>query len=466
MINNKLIIDLFAGGGGVSVGLKQALGVDPDVAVNHDATAIAMHATNFPNTKHFKEDIWGVDPLKATEGKSVLLLHASPDCTHFSRAKGKTPLKKNIRGLAWVVLRWAAKTRPNIITLENVPEFVTWGPIRRGKPIKKFSGTTFKKFIQQLSNLGYKVECKNLVAADYGAPTTRKRFFLIARSDGLPIVWPKATHAPRNKAKQLGLLPWVGANEIIDWSIQSKSIFERKKPLSDATMRRIARGLEKFVINNNQPFIVPIGYGEKKGQSPRIHDIEEPLPTIVSGGTKHFLVDAFLCDYHFKNEPKSVEEPFPTITNVRGHSLCSVFLMKYFKGVVGQDIKEPIPTITSIDHSALVSAFLIRYYKGQNHALNIDNPLGTITAMPRFGLVTVDTKEYQIVDIRLRMLEPKELYKAQGFPDTYIYDYYIYNNNKVYISKTEQVKKCGNSVPPPFARALAQANIIDIRKEI
>lgn len=491
MYNAKLIIDLFAGGGGVSVGIKQALGVDPDIAINHDKTAIAMHEINFPVTKHYQEDIWGVDPLRATEGKPVLWLHGSPDCTHFSRAKGAKTVSKKIRGLAWVILRWAAKTKPDIISMENVPEFVTWGPLRKGRPIKARAGQTFKRFVTQMEALGYKVEYRNLVAADYGAPTTRKRFFLVARRDGKPIVWPSPKYAPRSKAEALGLKPWRSAAECIDWSLPCPSIFTRKKPLSEATMKRIARGIEKFVIKNKKPFIIPMqapsmhgteeplstvtgvnkhflcapvllpmGYPDHDGK--RTSDITETAPTITAGGGKNGLATVTLAPWveqHYSQGCGSSEsDPMPTITGVNKNYQCVAFLEQCFGGGYsgsGRDLKDPLPTITATDHSALVNAFLIKYYGSGNNAESVKNPLSTVTAKDRFALIVIDHQQYQIVDIGMRMLQPKELYKAQGFPDWYIFD----NTALGPLSKTEQIAKCGNAVPPPFAKALVEANI-------
>lgn len=485
-----LIIDNFAGGGGASTGLELALGRKVDIAINHDPDAIAMHKANHPFTRHFQESVWDIDPIMVCEGKPVDIAWFSPDCKHFSKAKGSKPVDKKIRGLAWITLRWAGTVRPKVIFLENVEEFKTWGPVRRGHPVKSKAGQTFNKFISQLRALGYDVEYRELIAADYGAPTKRKRFFMVARCDGKPIVWPTATHAPREKAKAMGLKPYRAAYEIIDWSIPCPSIFERKKPLTEATMKRIARGLKKFVIDEKKPFIIPIGYGENKNQAPRVHDIDDPMPTLVGSGKHylvtptlminntghsggnienpiptittgghHYLISPMLVDYHFNNDTKSVEDPHNTITTVRGNYLCAAFLSKYFGGNykgAGADLKNPLPTITAIDHSALVEAFLIRYYGGENHACSLREPLGTITTMPRFSLVTVNKVEYQIVDIGMRMLTPRELYDAQGFPHDYIIDTDC-NGKKYPINK--QIARCGNAVPPPFAKALARANL-------
>ena len=274
------IVDSFAGGGGASTGIELATGRVVDIAINHDPDAILMHKTNHPHTTHYQASVWDVDPLEVTHGSPVGLLWASPDCKHFSKAKGGKPVEKKIRGLAWIVLRWAGTVRPRVIILENVEEFQTWGPVRKGKPVKKLSGQTFHKWLGQLEALGYTVEWRELVAADYGAPTTRKRFFLIARCDGRPIVWPEPTHAPADSPEvKAGLKkPWRSAAEIIDWSLPAPSIFASKeeirerygvaavRPLAKNTMRRVARGVDKFVIKSATPFIVPTGYGEAPGQ--------------------------------------------------------------------------------------------------------------------------------------------------------------------------------------------------------
>ena len=252
----EIIVDNFAGGGGASTGIEMATGYSVDIAINHDPDAIRMHMANHPSTKHYCESVWDVDPIKVCKGYPVGLAWFSPDCKHFSKAKGGKPKDKNIRGLAWVALRWAGKVKPRVIMLENVEEFKTWGPLnRRHRPIKAKQGTTYKKFLSQLKDLGYEIETRELVAADYGAPTTRKRFFLIARCDGKKIVWPEPTHAPRDSIKVAAgeKEPYVSASDIIDWSIPCPSIFERKKPLAENTMRRIARGLQKYVFDNPDP---------------------------------------------------------------------------------------------------------------------------------------------------------------------------------------------------------------------
>lgn len=478
MIKGELIVDNFAGGGGASTGIEMATGYSVDIAINHDPEAIRMHKANHPSTKHYCESVWDVDPIQACKGHPVGLAWFSPDCKHFSKAKGGKPKDKAIRGLAWVALRWAGLVRPRVIILENVEEFKTWGPLNRShRPIKNKQGVTFKKFVKQFKELGYDVEFNELVAADYGAPTKRKRFFMIARCDGKPIKWPKHTHGPLNSEEvKAGLVkPYVGAYTKLDFSIPCPSIFDTSaeikekygiravRPLADKTMQRIARGIKKFVIDNQEPFIVPIGYGERQGQAPRIHDIREPLPTIVSSG-KHYLCAPALIQYHSETSKDDVrgqmiKEPLMTVDGSNRYGLVTSFLSKFYKSGTGQDIREPVHTITtSAGHFGEVRAFLIKYY-GEGTGQDIKEPLDTITSKDRFGLVTIEGVEYQIVDIGLRMLEPKELYGCQGFPDDYIIDYDF--EGKTY-SRTEQVKRCGNAVPPPFAQAIVKANLPEL----
>ncbi len=478
MIKGELIVDNFAGGGGASTGIEMATGYSVDIAINHDPEAIRMHKANHPSTKHYCESVWDVDPIQACKGHPVGLAWFSPDCKHFSKAKGGKPKDKAIRGLAWVALKWAGLVRPRVIILENVEEFKTWGPLNRShRPIKNKQGVTFKKFVKQFKELGYDVEFNELVAADYGAPTKRKRFFMIARCDGKPIKWPKHTHGPLNSEEvKAGLVkPYVGAYTKLDFSIPCPSIFDTSaeikekygiravRPLADKTMQRIARGIKKFVIDNQEPFIVPIGYGERQGQAPRIHDIREPLPTIVSSG-KHYLCAPALIQYHSETSKDDVrgqmiKEPLMTVDGSNRYGLVTSFLSKFYKSGTGQDIREPLHTITtSAGHFGEVRAFLIKYY-GEGTGQDIKEPLDTITSKDRFGLVTIEGVEYQIVDIGLRMLEPKELYGCQGFPDDYIIDHDF--EGKTY-SRTEQVKRCGNAVPPPFAQAIVKANLPEL----
>ena len=517
MINGELIVDNFAGGGGASTGIEMATGYSVDIAINHDPEAIRMHKVNHPNTKHYCENVWAVDPVKACEGHPVALAWFSPDCKHFSKAKGGKPKDKNIRGLAWVACRWAALVRPRVIMLENVEEFKTWGPLNRGHhPIKAKQGDTFRQFVKQLNELGYEVQFRELVAADYGAPTKRKRFFMIARCDGVPIMWPKPTHAPADSEEvKAGLLkPYVGAYTQLDFSLPCPSIFDTSdeikekygiravRPLAPKTMQRIARGLKKFVLDNPEPFIVPIGYGERKGQSPRVHDIKKPLPTIVSSG-KHYLceprlapvidktyggnyqgggskaedpidtittvdhnrlVAATLIQYHSETNSdevrgQGIENPIMTVDSSNRYGLVTSFLSKFYKTGIGQDEREPLHTVTtSAGHFGEVRAFLIKYY-GEGTGQDIEQPLDTVTSRDRFGLVTIQGVEYQIVDIGLRMLEPKELYGCQGFPNDYIIDHD--NTGKTY-SRSEQVKRCGNAVCPPIPAAMVRSNLPEL----
>jgi DNA (cytosine-5)-methyltransferase 1 len=535
--NREITVDNFAGGGGASTGIEEAMGRPIDIAINHDPAAIAMYKANHPGTKVYCESVWDVNPLEATQGQPVALAWFSPDCKHFSKAKGGKPVEKKIRGLAWIVLKWAGKVRPRVIMLENVEEFVTWGPVRKGKPIKSKKGQTFAMWKSQLESLGYKVEHRELIACDYGAPTSRKRFFLIARCDGKPIVWPKPTHGdPDSLEVRCGMLkPWRTAAECIDWSIPCPSIFERKKPLADNTLRRIAKGIQKYVIDNPNPFIIPIGYGERNGQEPRTHDIHKPLSTIVSsckqyvvtpvisqigqtgGGDRvcdiqeplstivskaeHMLVTPHLIQYHSETKHsehrgQSLEEPIMTLDGSNRYGLIAAFLSKYFAGGytgAGAEVTKPTPTVTAIDHNAIVTShllqlnnhcdgramdkpiptivagpghwgevrtFLTTYYgNGDDIGQRLDEPLRTITAKDRFGIVTIHGQDYQIIDIGMRMLEPKELYKAQGFPDDYIIDKDY--TGKAY-PKSAQVARCGNAVPPPFSEALVRANLPEL----
>lgn len=513
MINGELIVDNFAGGGGASTGIELATGKSVDIAINHDPEAIRMHKANHPHTKHYCEDVWQVDPVRACKGHPVGLAWFSPDCKHFSKAKGGKPKDKFIRGLAWVACRWAGLVRPRVIMLENVEEFKTWGPLNRGHhPVKAKQGKTFEKFVQQLQDLGYEVQFRELVAADYGAPTMRKRFFMIARCDGNPILWPEPTHAPRDSEEvKAGLLkPYVGAYTQIDFNRPCPSIFDTSqeikekygiravRPLAPKTMERIARGLKKFVLDNPEPFIVPIGYGERKGQKPRIHSIENPLPTIVGSG-KHYLCAPALIQYHsetakgevrgqavkdpiltvdgsnryglvtsflhkyydggYKGAGDSVENPLPTVTAWDHNSVVTTNLIQMNNHCDGRDIADPLPTITAGDgHFGEVRAFLIKYY-GNGSAEDVTEPLDTITSRDRFGLVTIQGVDYQIVDIGLRMLEPRELYGCQGFPEDYIIDHDFEGHT---YPRSEQVRRCGNSVCPPLPAAMVRSNLPEL----
>lgn len=517
MINGELIVDNFAGGGGASTGIELATGYSVDIAINHDPEAIKMHKANHPNTKHYCEDVWQVDPVKACNGHPVGLAWFSPDCKHFSKAKGGKPKDKFIRGLAWVACRWAGLVRPRVIMLENVEEFKTWGPLNRGHhPIKAKQGKTFDKFVQQLTDLGYDVQFRELVAADYGAPTMRKRFFLIARCDGKPIVWPEPTHAPADseEVKAGFLKPYVGAYTQLDFSLPCPSIFDTSeeikekygiravRPLAPKTMERIARGLKKFVIDNAEPFIVQVNHSGAKSDycksaneplntvtgkhgfgivEPVITPIidkayggnyrgngsraDEPIDTITTIDHNRLVVPT-LIQYHSEtaqNEVRgqTIEAPIMTVDGSNRYGLVTSFLSKFYKTGIGQDIREPLGTVTANaggGHFGEVRAFLIKYY-GDATGQDIKSPLDTVTTKDRFGLVTIEGVDYQIVDIGLRMLEPRELYGCQGFPDDYIIDHDY--TGKTY-PRSEQVRRCGNAVCPPIPAALVRANLPDL----
>lgn len=466
---NEIIVDNFAGGGGASTGIKQAIGRDIDIAINHDPAAIAMHKANHPYTQHLCESVWDVDPRQVVQGRPVSLCWLSPDCKHFSKAKGGKPVEKNIRGLAWVAVKWAATVRPRVIMLENVEEFRTWGPLTKdGYPDPDKKGHTFNSFVNALKRQGYQVDFRELRACDYGAPTIRKRFFMITRCDGQPIRWPEPTHADPKLNR--GLLPWRTAAEIIDWSLPCPSIFDTSeeiknkygiravRPLADNTMRRIARGIQKFVVENPEPFIVQVNHG---GSSFRGQTIHEPLPTITA---KHGygIVAPFLTQYHsYDDSPRGQELTRPLLTQDTSnrYALVAAFISKFYKTGIGQSISEPLHTITtSPGHFAEVRAFLTTYY-GTGIGSNISEPLPTVVSKDRFGLVVVGGINYQITDIGMRMLVPRELFNAQGFPRDYIIDR-DYTGKSYSISA--QVARCGNAVPPAFAKALVKANLPEL----
>ena len=765
-LGSELIIDNFAGGGGTSTGLEQAFGRPVDIAINHDPEALAMHAANHPHTTHLCESVWDVDPIKVTGNRPVGLVWLSPDCKHFSKAKGGKPVEKRIRGLAWVTLRWAAKCKPRVIMLENVEEFKTWGPLLiaadgSAKPDPAKKGKTFDSFIRQLRAHGYTVDYREMRGCDHDTPTIRKRFFLVARRDGITIKWPEPTHgAPDSIGVRAGKLrPYRTAAECIDFSLPCPSIFERDRPLAPATLRRIAKGIMRYVVDAADPFIVgqggpvyggkpvsanqpfgtlttenhravvlptivpvthqggdrtesigepfrtitgahrgekalgvatlvQVGYGEREGQAPRALDIEKPLGTVVGAAAKHALVEAELVPFVMTNttghpgagaympvptitaagnqalvsalltgvggragqsRPRGVDEPTATATSKADAALitavlvdaahgevspsgvkrwgtgahnveaplgtvtasgnkavATAFLAKHYTGVVGSDLADPIGTVTACDHHSLVTAFLTEHANastqrvmpadaplrtmcaqvkgghfsmvsahitkfrtgatgsdmntplptitagpkenpaGAPHALGIvtahiqrdmgasvghaaDAPLGTVTAggggkaalvtsnmiklrgtstaagtdeplgtvsaggqhhaevrsfllayygasethslsdplntvtsRDRFGLVTIQGQDYQIVDIGLRMLQPRELFRAQGFPDDYIIGDDPAQGLK--LTKSAQVRMCGNSVCPPMAKALILANFAHERE--
>lgn len=460
----ELIIDNFAGGGGASTGIELATGMPVDIAINHDEDAISMHKVNHPHTVHYQEDVFAIDSEKVTGGRPVGIAWFSPDCKHFSRAKGGKPVDKKIRGLSWVIIKWAmSSVAPRCIFMENVPEIQTWGPLTHVEdkglyPDTARAGETFKGFISILTSgidkdhpalkecceflhidldgeeaqklikgLGYKVDWRELKACDYGAPTIRKRFYLIARNDGKPIVFPKPTHG-----KGKGLKPYRTASECIDWSIPCPSIFDRKKPLKPNTLRRIARGLDKFVIKNNKPFImqvnydntpqdvdkpistitavnkhyivnpsiVPIGYGEKKGQKPRVNDIIEPLSTVVSTCKQNLVLPKltpYIVSNNTNNAPHDVEQPMPTVTTGARNYVCMPSLIQYHggesksKAARGQVVDRPIMTIDTQPRYAVNACYISKYFSGENQAgSDIGEPLSTITAKDHNALVMLN----------------------------------------------------------------------------
>lgn len=459
--SRPLIVDLFAGGGGVSTGIMRALGRDPDIAVNHDPIAVRVHALNHPGTVHFCESVYRVAPRDVVGDHPVWLLWASPDCTHHSKAKGGKPRARKLRGLAWVVCRWARDVRPRVVIVENVEEFQGWGPIGDdGRPIRERRGETFRAWVRKLESYGYRVEWRTLVAADYGAPTTRKRLFIVARCDGEPIVWPEPSHGAGTGQ------PWRSAASIIDWWLPCPSIFERARPLKPATLRRIAEGVRRYVLSNARPFIVPVthprdrrvhsideplrtitaakrgelsliapalaqsGYGEREGQAPRALDIEAPLGTLVAGGVKHRLVAAFIEKrygspaHRFRAVGQSLERPLSTVTVRDHHALCA------------------LPTVTAGGaHIGEVRALLEEY---------------TCARFNDAVTVRVDGIEYAVTDIGSRMLAPHELYAAHDFGPDYVIAPTIDGKP---ITKEAQIALVGNSVPPPVVTALVRANV-------
>lgn len=502
--SREIIVDLFAGGGGASLGIEMATGRMVDIAINHDPEAIAMHMANHPVTRHLRADIREVDPAQATGGWPVGLLWASPDCKHHSKAKGGKPRDNRIRSLAWVVIRWAKTVKPRVICLENVEEFKDWGPLdAQGHPIKTQKGKTFSIWRQRLEHLGYHVESRELRACDYGAPTIRKRLFVIARRDGLPIVWPDPTHGTGP-----GLKPYRSAAECIDWTLPCPSIFERTRPLADSTQRRIVKGIQRYVVNTDTPFIVGqtvhnlihMGHGEQSANghgrfSHGIRDLREPLNTVTASGVPAGLVTAHIATYYGDKRPHDVRGTdlrgqLGTQTTENRHALVTAFLAKHYGGNCtnpASSLQAPAPTVTAIDHTSLVTsnliklrgdntgqdvraplatvsaqgthhaevrAFLVKYY-GTGEGQKIDDPVHTVTTKDRYGLVTIQGQDYAVMDIGLRMLQPRELFRAQGFPDDYIIDRGADGRP---LTKTAQVRMCGNSVCPPVAAAIVAAN--------
>lgn len=483
----ELIVDNFAGGGGASTGIELAVGRPVDIAINHDPDAIAMHRMNHPYTKHYCESVWEVNPVEICGGRPVVLMWLSPDCKHFSRAKGGKPVDKNVRGLAWIAVRWAATVRPRVIILENVPEFKTWGRLGKdGKPDPRYSGETFRSFVRTLESCGYKVEWKELKACDYGAPTIRTRFFLIARCDGRPIVFPKPTHGE-------GLLPYRTADECIDWSIPCKSIFGREKPLADNTLRRIAKGLDKFTIKSDKPFIINYKFNnapelldmplstvtavnshyfvtpsliqyhmEQSGSEVRGQALDKPLMT-VDGSNRYALTAAHIIKYYSGDNCSAANAPLGTVTTKERHSLIESHLCVLRNNQDCKPLTEPMPTLcTSGGHIAEIRTTIAKYDSSENFGNwaeireLLNTYCGYTLAEDEILLLEINGEQYYISDIGMRMLTPRELYRAQGFPDDYIIDFDV--NGKSY-SRSAQVARCGNAVPPPFAEALVRANL-------
>lgn len=480
----ELIVDLFAGGGGASHGIEQATGRPPDIAINHDPHAIQMHEENHPATRHYCQSVFHreVHPTVLVGNQRVGLLWLSPDCRHFSRARGAAPVSASVRALCWIGLRWAKFTRPRIVVLENVPEFLTAGPLLAdGTPNRARAGEHFHAFVREWERYGYTVEWRTIICADHGAPTTRKRLFLVARCDGEAITWPTPSHAKLGTPQ-----PWRTAAECIDWSIPCPSIFTRKKPLAPATCRRIARGIARYVLQG-KPFIMPITHGTDhfRGRS-----LEEPMPTITTAhrGEQALVSPVVVRMGHGDKQWNGADEPLTTVTaQGNHHALVAAFLAKHNGGATGQHLAEPLHTITSTDtkavvtamlihtahgdsggrreyplgepvgtiaasnNHALVAAFLVQYYSQGTQDQPLTEPMATIVTRARHGLVTVtiDGADYALVDIGMRMLSPRELARAQGFPDDYI----------LTGTKSQQIARIGNSVCPPVAAAIVAANV-------
>lgn len=441
-----MIIDCFAGGGGASVGIEMALGRQVDIAINHDPQAILMHKTNHWKTLHLTEDIFKVDLQKYVKGKKVALMWASPDCTSHSKAKGGQPRNSGLRILPWAVYKHAKSILPDVIIMENVEEIQQWGPLdENGHPIKERMGEEYKKFITAMKSLGYIFESRELVAADYGAPTTRKRWYAIFRRDGRSIVWPEPTHS---KTGANGLKKWRPVAEVLDFANLGKSIFGRKKPLADNTLRRIARGIEKFVVNGgDQAFIIQYHSETAKGDV-RGQRVTNPLMTIDTSN-RYALVAAFISKFYKTGCGQSCLEPLHTITTSAGHFGQVNVLMTEWEKLKAAGIDEE-----TAKRCTWVSEFIMEYY-GCGTAQSVNDPLHTIVTKDRFALITVMGNEYVILDIYLRMLTPEELKLAQGFPKDYIIDrdyrWHPYPTS-------EQVKRIGNSVVPIMAEALVKAN--------
>ncbi|MCT8164974.1 MULTISPECIES: DNA cytosine methyltransferase [unclassified Pseudomonas] len=461
--DDEIVVDFFCGGGGAGTGLEMGLGRPVTVAKNHSPAAISMHTANHPAARHFTTDVFEGDPDEECQGRAVGWFHMSPDCTHHSQAAGGQPRKREIRNLSWIGLKWAGKKKPRVVSLENVKQILQWGPLiaKRDKatgrvmkldgsvgavgervpvqqqflvPDPKRRGTTWRRFVQLLEDMGYQVEWRVIKACDFGAPTSRERLFMIARCDGQPIVWPEPTHA-KNPAK--GQQKWRTAADCIDWSVPSKSIFGRKKELADATLRRVAKGMKKFVLDNPQPFIVPIanwsgelaqsadeplrtvtswprggsfamasptlvqtGYGERTGQQPRVPGLDQPLGTVVAGGVKHALAAAHLVKFRFNSDGSPVTDPVPTITSggnykrpagaAHAMGVCTAFIEQAnggFNATPARGMVDPMSTVTNTgSQQRLVTAHLATLRNGST-GQQVGDPLGTVTAGEHHALV-------------------------------------------------------------------------------
>ena len=591
----EVVVDSFAGGGGASTGIEMALGRSPDFAINHDAEALALHRANHPCTVHLSRNIYRVDPIDVVGRRPVGLAWFSPDCKHFSKAKGGRPVKRNIRDLAWVVVTWAKRARPRVIILENVEEFRTWGPVvpdgKGGyRPCPDRVGQTFDAWCRELRRLGYRIEWRELRACDYGAPTIRKRLFVIARRDGAPIVWPEPTHGAPYSADVIAgrKLPWRTAASIIDWSLPCPSIFDTseeikarwgiraKRPLAEATLKRIARGVVRYVLEAEKPFLVSVahgysggrreysidepigtqtsagnahglvvpsvvgcggragqsaprgggeplgtqttkadaclvaasmvqtGYGESEGQAPRALDVRAPVGTQVAGGAKHAVVAAFMAQHTAGSHPgrpaRHVLEPVSTVTQAGSQQgLVAASISRFTQNGVGQSPSEPLDTVMAgapkfgvvaahvtrqfgasvgsacddpvgtitaggAGKAGVVAAFLDTYY-GTGEGWAVSRPMPTDTTRDRSSLVTleIDGQTYAIADIGLRMLTPRERFRAQGFPDTYEIEHGVDEYGaRIPVSQAAQGRMCGNSVCPPLAEALVRANVPEL----
>lgn len=505
-IHDELVVDEFSCGGGMSEAIEQAIGRPVDIAVNHDSDACSMHEANHPQTKHYCADVFDVSPIDVTGDMAVGLLHMSPDCTDHSQAKGGQPRSARLRGLAWIGVRWAGQKQPRVMTLENVKQIRSWGPLiaKRCKvtgrvmkldgtvaapgeripvqqqyliPNPRYAGRTWKNFNRIIRGMGYTTEDRLLCAADHDTATSRTRLFWVARCDGQPIVWPEPSHYKEPAAKQK---KWRPAYEHIDFSLPSKSIFDRARPLAEATNKRVALGLKRYVLENADPFIIELANWSRDG----VTSIRDPLRTITAwprGGSMAVveprLVAAFIDQANggFNSTPaRDMREPLSTITHTGSQQRPVMAHLLHLRGnCAARDLKDPLHTISaSGQHHGLVeyhlapeaeegalrcAAFLIRYYGSGGQWGDLRDPLSTITTKDRLALVTVWIKgdPYVIVDICLRMLTPRELYNISGFPPNYIIE--RGHDGRIF-SKATQVSMVGNAVPPKLGKAVIQAN--------